>query len=382
MDDEGRSQIYPAVPKLDILPDLTMKSPMPLEMPYRLGKKNWLMFFTLALAILLSYYIWPLLDGLILGLVFSYVGRPVRDIFKHNRRIGSISAIVCIVVPLSAIFATGVIEASNQIRWLEGHQEEIVGLIFESVSRVHIPRVILDEISRSMANLTGMGLNLLAGLPVFQLGSTITLGIINLLISLCVCYFLLLDGDRLAGAVMEFFDLEKKSLEMRCLSRIDSILCGVYMGSIYTAIAGGITSVAIFYMFAVPRPFAMASIVFLAGLVPFLTWLVFIPTAVGRYIELGPLNAWLFFIVASILVHIAELVIRPYIVYAKSSLHPLLVLLAFLGGGLVAGIAGFFLAPAMVGVVTGIYRVMTEERGGQEKTVADRAEQIMAVNHS
>ena len=347
---------------------------MPLEMPYRLGKKNWLMFFTLALAILLSYYIWPLLDGLILGLVFSYVGRPVRDIFKQNRRIGSISAIVCIVVPLSAIFATGVIEASNQIRWLEGHQEEIVGLIFESVSRVHIPRVILDEISRSMANLTGMGLNLLAGLPVFQLGSTITLGIINLLISLCVCYFLLLDGDRLAGAVMEFFDLEKKSLEMRCLSRIDSILCGVYMGSIYTAIAGGITSVAIFYLFAVPRPFAMASIVFLAGLVPFLTWLVFIPTAVGRYIELGPLDAWLFFIVASILVHIAELVIRPYIVYAKSSLHPLLVLLAFLGGGLIAGIAGFFLAPAMVGVVTGIYRVVTEKRGEQDRIETDRAE--------
>ena len=347
---------------------------MPLEMPYRLGKKNWLMFFTLALAILLSYYIWPLLDGLILGLVFSYVGRPVRDIFKQNRRIGSISAIVCIVVPLSAIFATGVIEASNQIKWLEGHQEVIVNLIFESVSRIHIPPVILDEISRSMANLTGMGLNLLAGLPVFQLGSTITLGIINLLISLCVCYFLLLDGDRLAGAVMEFFDLEKKSLEMRCLSRIDSILCGVYMGSIYTAIAGGITSVAIFYIFAVPRPFAMASIVFLAGLVPFLTWLVFIPTAVGRYIELGPLNAWLFFIVASILVHIAELVIRPYIVYAKSSLHPLLVLLAFLGGGLVAGIAGFFLAPAMVGVVTGIYRVMTEERGEQDRIETDRAE--------
>lgn len=372
----------PAIPKLDILPDSIMKSPMPLEMPYRLGKKNWLMFFTLALAILLSYYIWPLLDGLILGLVFSYVGRPVRDIFKENRRIGSISAIVCIVVPLSAIFATGLIEASNQIRWLEGHQGEIVGLIFESVSRVHIPRVILDEISRSMANLTGMGLNLLAGLPVFQLGSTITLGILNLLISLCVCYFLLLDGDRLAGAVMEFFDLEKKSLEMRCLARIDSILCGVYMGSIYTAIAGGITSVAIFYLFAVPRPFAMASIVFLAGLVPFLTWLVFIPTAVGRYIELGPLDAWLFFIVASILVHIAELVIRPYIVYAKSSLHPLLVLLAFLGGGLIAGIAGFFLAPAMVGVVTGIYRVMTEERVEKDKTVADRAEQIMTVNDS
>ena len=170
----------------------------------------------------------------------------------------------------------------------------------------------------------------------------------------------------LSQAVRELFNLENGSFELRCLARIDSILCGVYMGSIYTAIAGGITSVAIFYIFAVPRPFAMASIVFLAGMVPFLTWLVFIPTAVGRYIEIGPMDAWLFFLAASILVHIAELVIRPYIVYTKSSLHPLLVLLAFLGGGLVAGIAGFFLAPAMVGVVTGIFRVMTGRTGGKE----------------
>lgn len=348
--------------KFDILPTIMADSFMQLDLPIRLGKKNWLIAFTLVLIILLSYYIWPLLDGLVLGLVFAYVGRPVRDLFGKNRRIGSLAAIICIVVPLSAIFVTGVVETSNQIRWLESHDRVIVSLIFELVARVHIPQAIFDEISRGMANLMGMGINLLASLPVFSLGSTITLGIVNFLIAFCVCYFLLLEGDKLSKAVRELFNLENDSFELRCLARIDSILCGVYMGSIYTAIAGGITSVAIFYIFGVPRPFAMASIVFLAGMVPFLTWLVFIPTAVGRYIEVGPLDAWLFFLAASILVHIAELVIRPYIVYTKSSLHPLLVLLAFLGGGLVAGIAGFFLAPAMVGVVTGVFRVMAEDR--------------------
>jgi len=335
---------------------------MQLDLPIRLDRKNWLMGFTLALIILLSYYIWPLLDGLVLGLVFAYVGRPVRDLFGKRRRIGSLAAIICIVVPLSAIFATGIIEASKQIIWLESHEKVIISLIFELVTSVHIPQAIFDEISRGMANLMGMGLNLLTSLPFFSLGSTITLGIVNFLIAFCVCYFLLLDGDQLREAVMGLFRLENDSFELRCLTRIDGILCGIYMGSIYTAIVGGITSVAIFYIFAVPRPLAMASIVFLAGMVPFLTWLVFIPTAMGRYIEIGPLDAALFFLAASILVHIAELVIRPYIVYTKSSLHPLLVLLAFLGGGLVAGIAGFFLAPAMVGVVTGVFRVMTQER--------------------
>lgn len=326
------------------------------------GRNSPLFALILALFALLAYYIWPLLDGLVLGLVFAYVGRPVRDLFGERLKIGSLAAIICIVVPLSAIFVEGVVESSRQIRWLEGHQGEIISLISSFVSQIRIPQAILDEISRGMANLMGMGLNLLAGLPIFQLGSTITLGIINVLIALCVCYFLLLDGRRLASVAIEALGLSEGSFELRCLERIDRILCGVYMGSIYTAIAGGLTSVAIFYIFSVPRPFAMASIVFLAGLVPFLTWLVFIPTAIGRYIEIGPLDAGLFFLVASILVHIAELVIRPYIVYAKSSLHPLLVLLAFLGGGLVAGIAGFFLAPAMLGVVSGIYRVMAEDR--------------------
>jgi hypothetical protein len=61
---------------------------MELDLPCRLGKKNWLIVFTFALIILLSYYIWPLLDGLVLGLVFAYVGRPVRDLFGKNRLAG------------------------------------------------------------------------------------------------------------------------------------------------------------------------------------------------------------------------------------------------------------------------------------------------------
>jgi predicted PurR-regulated permease PerM len=335
---------------------------MHIDLPRRPGKRDWPVIAAMLLIILLMYYIWPLLDGLVLGLVFAYVGRPVRDLFQRSRRAGSIAAVICIVVPISAIFAAGIIEASNQIRWLDRHQRDIISIITEFISWVHIPAAILDELSREMANLMGMGVNLLANLPLFSLGSTITLGFINLLIAFCVCYFLLLDGDRLAHAAASLFDLDISGLEMRCLTRIDGILCGIYTGSIYTAIAGGITSVAIFYLFSVPRPFAMASIVFLAGMVPFLTWLVFIPTAIGRYIEIGPLDALLFFLAASILVHVAELVIRPYIVYAKSSLHPLLVLLAFLGGGLVAGISGFFLAPAMVGVVTAIYREVRDDR--------------------
>ena len=335
---------------------------MEIDLPCRWGLKEWLIVITLALIILISYFIWPLRDSLVLGLVFAYVGRPVRDLFGKRRQIGSLAAIVCIVVPLCLIFAAGVFEILNQIRWLQSNQGEIVATSIEFVSRIHIPQFIFDELSRGMTNLMGIGLTLLTSLPVFSLGTAVTLGFINLLIAFCVCYFLLLDGERLVKALITVLRLEDRDFELRCLARIDCILSGVYMGSIFTAIVGGVASIAIFYFFGIPRPFAMASLVFLAGMVPFLTWLIFIPTAISRYIEVGPMDAVIYFLAASILVHTAELVIRPYIVYAKSSIHPLLVLLAFLGGGLVAGISGFFLAPAMLGVVMGIFQVMQEER--------------------
>jgi predicted PurR-regulated permease PerM len=187
------------------------------------------------------------------------------------------------------------------------------------------------------------------------------MGIINFLISFPVCYFLLVDGSGLKWAVMAFLPTEKAGTYEKYLIRIDRVISGVYMGSIYTAIAGGLTSAVIFYLFGVPRPLALASIVSLAGMVPFLTWLVFIPTAIFRYYTIGPLDAVLFFLAGSTLVHLAELLIRPYLVSAASSIHPLLVLISFMGGGMVAGMAGFFLAPALVGVIVGAYQVMAEE---------------------
>jgi predicted PurR-regulated permease PerM len=325
-------------------------------------RRRRLYIITIALLVLVSYLLSPLLDGIVLGVVFAYVGRPVRDLFPERRRLGSLAATVCIAGPLSAIFVLGALEVLNQVRWLEDHRGEILAAAVEFISRVRIPEQIFYEISRGMENILGIGLHLLSSFPVFSLGTAITLGGVNFLISLCVCYFVLLEKKRLAESLMSLLSPESDDFNRRCLARIDSTLSGIYIGSIYTAIAGGVTSIAIFYFFNVPRPFAMACIVFLAGMIPFMTWLVFVPTAVSIYIEHGLENAVLFFLAGSILVHVAELVIRPYIVSAKSSLHPLLVLLSFLGGGIVAGIAGFFLAPAMVGVVMGISQVMWEER--------------------
>jgi predicted PurR-regulated permease PerM len=61
--------------------------------------------------------------------------------------------------------------------------------------------------------------------------------------------------------------------------------------------------------------------------------------------------------VTIILYIVPELILRPYLIGKVSSIHPLLILLSFMGGGIVGGIAGFFLAPVAVGMIIAAYNV-------------------------
>jgi uncharacterized membrane protein len=90
--------------------------------------------------------------------------------------------------------------------------------------------------------------------------------------------------------------LPPKKLEIneKYFAKIDQTLSGIFIGSIYTSIVGGVVAVIIFYLFNIPRPLATACLVILAGLVPFLTWLVFIPISIYRYFEYGAFDALIF----------------------------------------------------------------------------------------
>lgn len=52
---------------------------------------------------------------------------------------------------------------------------------------------------------------------------------------------------------------------------------------------------------------------------------------------------------------IPELILRPYFVRYTSKIHPLLLLLSFIGGAMAGGILGFFVAPTVTAVLTAVH---------------------------
>lgn len=89
--------------------------------------------------------------------------------------------------------------------------------------------------------------------------------------------------------------------------------------------------------------------------------MVIVPLVAYRYFEQGSQSAIVFLGVSLLVLIIpTKILIRPYIIQSRSKIHPMLIIIAFLGGGLVGGIAGFFIAPILLGAIVAAYRARSE----------------------
>ena len=323
------------------------------------------LFIFLIILTIFTFIILPLMDGIILGLVFAYIARPLkREIEKKgaSNYLSSIIATFTIITPLIMILGLGLVEIVNQLILLAQNQWYFNSLIIY-INELDVPKPIYDQIQNILFNLSSIFLPQLAKIP--QFGISVALFLLNVIISIFVCFFLLLDGFRFIDALMDIIPKDKLPIAQSFKKHLDHILAGIFLGNIYAAMITGILSIAVFYYFNVTHIPAMSALMLLAGLIPiFAGWMVLGPMAVFRYFEFGFENAAVFLIVSSIILYAPnELFLKPYIIGRTSSIHPLLVMIAFIGGGLVGGIGGFFMAPIFLGLLIAAYRAYMEFKG-------------------
>jgi len=327
----------------------------------KLIEHRWIIALIAGISILflaIVYIILPLLDGIVLGVVFAYVGRPNNNKLLKYTRFAPFIATACVIAPIVFIVGIGAIEIINQIIWAIEHHSEIVTSFTQTIEELDIPEFIYADISRTVENITSSILGIIGQIPAFEYAQRIAVLAINFIISIFVCFFLLLEGDRLVTLLKNLLPQTNTTIIDTFIGHADRILAGIFIGNLYVAIVASMISIFVFYFFEVPHTLAMASLVFLASLIPvFAGWMILLPISIGRYFTYGLWDAIIFYVLASIIIYgPTELVLRPYIIGVKSYTHPLLMMLMFIGGAFVAGIAGFFLAPMLMGILIAAYR--------------------------
>ena len=157
------------------------------------------------LFLLFFFVLSTLLDGIVLGVVFAYVARPIKTVFDRRFKTGSaIIATAAITVPIFSILGLGLIEISNKIVWMMHNKDVLIAELNTLYSRLDIPEVIYTQIHSAFINLSNTLMPVLAQLPLFDYAKVIGLAIINIVISVIVCFYLLKDGEE---AINRFLDL-------------------------------------------------------------------------------------------------------------------------------------------------------------------------------
>lgn len=317
------------------------------------------------MSVLFVYILFPLADGIVLGLVFAYIARPIFLKMKRFRKTAALVATMCIVVPVVFIIGSGIVEILRQVIWIIENQAYVINTTFDFFRSIDIPEKYSADVQQMVWNISSSFFPLLSKLGIVAYAQDLMMFALNLLIAIFLCYFLLADGKSLYNSVLRVVPSEHKPAVVRYLFHFDVILQGVFIGNASAALIASVLSLIVFYAFGFSHILALSTLIFIASVVPlFAGYMVLLVLCFYRYLGQGLESAIVFFVVSSIIIYgPPELFLRPYLSSIKSQIHPFLILLAFAGGAFVGGISGFFMAPIILGSIVAAYRVYTGNDG-------------------
>ena len=191
---------------------------------------------------------------------------------------------------------------------------------------------------------------------------TTSYAILGLVVALMTMYYVLLEGHGLARRIERIAPLDPRHTRA-LIQEAREVGRDAFLGTLATALIQGILAGIGYAALGVPQPVTWALVTALASFLPVIgTLIVWVPLSGYLLMEGHPvravlLAAWGVLIVTSL----ADYVIRPRIVGARGHSHPLLTLIALLGGIEVFGLAGLIIAPIVMSVFVAAFRLYERE---------------------
>ena len=210
-------------------------------------------------------------------------------------------------------------------------------------------QTIIQNFSQDLNNTIGRLSN-----EVFSSITSLLSNVANFIIAffmfLFVVFFFLKDGDKIKKAISEIIPIAHNQEDV-LIDRIVAAVNGVVKGSFLVALSQGIIASIGFYIFGVPEPLLWGAFTVVVALVPTVgTSLSIVPAVIylavtghsGAAIGMG---IW-----GALAVGLIDNFLGPKLVGRSTKLHPVLVLIAIVGGIQLFGILGFLIGPIIMAI--------------------------------
>ena len=326
-----------------------------------------------ALVLLLGYVTYlifrPFFVPIGWAVVFAIVLYPVHNFFLKYLRVGSLSAVVILILilimtlgPLSYVSYQLAVELQNIS--FEHATEEIVGIFNHPRIQPLVERILsLFSITEAefrasvVANLTRLGKNLL-GLAGGRISDVIT-GAFDFVLMAFTLFFLLKDGPKFLEKLrdyMPFPEHEKKQLT----KQIKDVVVSTIYGGVIVALAQGLIGVIAFAVVGIRAPVLWGMAMSITSFIPIVGCaMVWVPATLYLFVKGLTTQAIILAAIGVFAISIVDNVLRPIIIRGRVSMPLVLVFFSVFGGIQVFGLLGLVLGPLVVAVfvsVVGIIR--------------------------
>ncbi len=323
-------------------------------------------FFILlgAAAILALFLFWPFLELLALAGILAVLFKPwyerlVRKT-KSETSAGLLTVLLVLIIVLVPLFLIGYALYGEIVNLYNSFANGGLNLGENGLVKA-LPEA-LQDLGRSFLIGLSERVSTLAGATVRSV-TTILSNVANFLLGCFLVffslYYFLRDGDKIKELAGAIFPLSRAH-GIKLIDELEKAISGVVKGSFLIALTQGVVATVGFLIFGVPHPFIWGAVTVLAALVPtFGTSLSIVP-AVLYLLLTGHTGAAVGLVIwGAVAVGLIDNFISPRVIGSKANLHPLVVLLAVLGGIQLFGVLGFLLGPIMMAVfitLLNIYR--------------------------
>lgn len=191
---------------------------------------------------------------------------------------------------------------------------------------------------------------------------TTSYAMLGLVVALMTMYYALLEGPRVARRIERIAPLEPRHTRA-LIHEAREVGRDAFLGTVATAFIQGILGGIGYAALGVPQPVTWAVATALTSFLPVIgTLIVWVPMSAWLIVEGHPVKG-VFLIVYGVVIitSLADYVIRPRIVGVRGHGHPLLTLIALLGGIEVFGLAGLIVAPIAMSVFVAAFRIYERE---------------------
>jgi predicted PurR-regulated permease PerM len=323
------------------------------------------------MALLLFAIVRPFVSSLVWALLLAFLlspaNRRARHLLKGSKGWAAVAltlaVLFCLAIPTALLATKFVVQGIELVQRLSAAQARGNLADFAWIARLgqwlesHLPvqaNQVYGWVTSRLSGIFSGVINVLLGLA-----SGIANGIVGLVITLTILFFVLRDGDGMAGRLLRFVPM-RQSVKDALVDQTAAVTRASVLGSMVTAVVQGALVGLAFLIVGLPSPVVFGVIAAFLSLLPVVgTAGVWFPGAVALAVQ----HRWgwaIFMVVWGLfVVGLSDQVVRPVFISGRAQVPALAVLLGVLGGISAFGFVGLFLGPVILSVALSLLRLAT-----------------------